>query len=324
MLDIINAKRAEIGIPALALGANVVAQIQAQSSLDNCFAGHWGTDGLHVYMQYSLAGGYQAIDVAISGLNYCRREQPAKDLATELRDVLDEWLSTPGSLVNPRNHRISIGIAFDDYNLSMYAILEGDYVEYTDSPKIENDSLIIEGSTKRDVQFDAVDQLGIIVLYDPPPEPLTIGQLVRGACYHGSLPIAFLVPPGNGGIYQSESSVENDYLKCTIPRDISPDMPAPQSIDEARSVYIDSFYSAEVSTNTIPQIRSSNWVASGNQFAVNADIGDLLEEHGAGVYTVLAWSGDYIISHYSIFYGITPPGHLRRWPAAGSVRLTCR
>ena len=307
ILDIVNAKRAEVGVPALTLGANVVAQIHAQSALDNCFLGHWGKDGLHVYMQYSLAGGYQAIEVGLSGLSYCRREQPAEDSAGGLRDVLDEWLSTPGSLVNPRNHRISIGIAYDDYNLSTYAILEGDYVEYTDLPKIEDDSLIIEGSTKHDVRFDAVDQLGITVLYDPPPEPLTIGQLARGACYHGSLPIAFLVPPGNVGIYQSESPVEDDYVKCTIPRDISPDMPAPQSIYEARSVYSDSWYSAEVSTNTIPQIRSSNWVASGNQFAVNADIGDLLEEHGAGVYTVVVFGRGYIISHYSIFHGITPP-----------------
>ena len=307
MLDIINAKRAEVGVPALTLGNNVVAQIHAQSSLDNCFAGHWGTDGLHVYMQYSLAGGYQAIDVATSGLSYCRHEQPAEDSASGLRDVLDHWLSTPGSLVNPRNHRISIGIAYDDHNLRTYAILEGDYVEYTDLPKIDNDSLIISGSTKRDAQFDAADQLGITVLYDPPPEPLTIGQLSRGACYSGGAPIAILIPPRNVGIYQSESPREGGYVKCTIPRDITPDMPAPQSIIEARSVYIDSLYSAEASTNTIQQIRSSNWVARGNQFAVTADIGDLLEEHGSGVYTVLVWSGDFIISHYSIFHGFTPP-----------------
>ena len=307
MLDIVNAKRAEVGVPALTLGTNVVAQIHAQSSLDNCFVGHWGKDGLHVYMQYSLAGGYQAIEVGLNGLSYCRHEQPAEDLAAELRDTLDEWLSTPGYLVNPRNHRISIGIAFDDYNLSTYVILEGDYVEYTDLPKIENDSLIISGSTKYDVRFDAADQLGIEVLYDPPPDPLSIGQLSRGACYYGSLPIAILIPPRNVGIYQSESPVEYDYVRCTAAREISPDTPAPQSIGEARDVYAASMDTYEVSTNTTPQIRSSHWVASGNQFAVSADIGNLLEEHGAGVYTVLVWGGDLIISQYSIFHRITPP-----------------
>ena len=91
ILDIVNAKRAEIGIPALTLGTNVVAQIQAQSSLDNCFVGHWGKDELHVYMQYSLAGGYQAIEFGLSGLSYCRHEEPAEDLADELRSLLDDW-----------------------------------------------------------------------------------------------------------------------------------------------------------------------------------------------------------------------------------------
>ena len=309
ILDIVNSKRAEIGIPALTLGTNVVAQIHAQSSLDNCFVGHWDKDGLHVNMQYSLAGGYQVIEAGLSGLSYCRHEESAEDLADELRSLLNDWMSTPGhSLVNPRAHRMNIGIAYDDYNLSVYAILEGDYVEYTDLPKIENDSLIISGSTKHDVRFDAADQLGIQVLYDPPPEPLTIGQLSRGACYSGGgLPIAVLIPPRNVGIYQSESPVEYAYVRCTAPREISPDMPAPQSIGEARSVYNVSWNTAEALTTTIPQIRSSNWVAGGNQFAVSADIGNLLEEHGAGVYTVLVWGGDLIISHYSIFHGITPP-----------------
>ena len=206
---------------------------------------------------------------------------------------------------------MNIGIAFDNYNLSVYAILEGDYVEYTDLPKIENDSLIISGSTNHDIRFDAVDQLGIEVLYDPPPDPLSIGQLSRGACYYGSLPIAILIPPRNVGIYQSESPVEYDYVKCTTPREISPDMPAPQSIDEAHSVYSESWNTAEVFTNTVPQIRSSHWEASGNQFSVSADIGNLLEEHGAGVYTVLVWGVDHTISHYSIFHGITPPDTYR-------------
>ena len=314
MLDIINAKRAEIGVPALTLGANIAAQIHAQSSLDNCFTGYWGTDGLALYMQYSLAGGYQAIAPGQGGLNYCLLEQPPGHSTPELRQVLDIWLSTPGNpLLSQWSHRINIGIAYGSYNFNMYTILEGDYVEYTDLPKIENDSLIISGSTKHDVQFDAMDQLGIDVFYDPPPEPLTIGQLSRGACFTaGALPIAILIPLSNVGYYQTETPVVDTYQRCTPPREISADSPGPGTLEEALLLMSSALNAGELVTNSVPQIRSSKWEASGNGFAVSVDIGDLLEKHGAGVYTVSVshYTDDdeeRFISQYSIFYGITPP-----------------
>ena len=313
MLDIVNAKRVEIGVPVLTLGSNIAAQIHAQSSLDNCFTGYWGTDGLALYMQYSLAGGYQAIVPGVHGLNFCLLEQPPGTFTAGSRDVLGIWLSTPGNpFLSPRNHRMNIGIASDDHNLNAYAILEGDYVEYTELPKIENDSLIISGTTKHDVRFDAVDQLGIEVFYDPPPEPLTIGQLSRGACFTGGGVIAVLIPPSNVGSFQSEAPIAHTYQRCKPPREVSANRPAPVTIGEAHIIFSTSFNSTELVTDRVPQIRSSKWEASGNQFAVSADFGDLLEEHGPGVYTVrvLHYPDDdeeQFISRYSIFYGITPP-----------------
>ena len=45
MLQIINEARAEAGAPAVVMGTNNVAQIQADQLLDDCVLSHWGTDG---------------------------------------------------------------------------------------------------------------------------------------------------------------------------------------------------------------------------------------------------------------------------------------
>ena len=42
MLEMINAERSKAGVSPVVLGDNVAAQLHAESSLENCFSGHWG------------------------------------------------------------------------------------------------------------------------------------------------------------------------------------------------------------------------------------------------------------------------------------------
>ena len=60
MLELINGERTKAGVPMVALGENVAAQLHAEEALAGCYASHWGADGLKPYMRYSLAGGYQS------------------------------------------------------------------------------------------------------------------------------------------------------------------------------------------------------------------------------------------------------------------------
>ena len=56
--------------------------------------------------------------------------------------------------------------------------------------------------------------------------------------------------------------------------------------------------------------------ADGREFALVADVSELLEQHGAGVYTVVLLASlegngkdeNQIISEYSIFQGVRTPG----------------
>ena len=74
MLHLINEERKLAGVPPVALGDNIAAQLHAESALTNCFASHWGIDGLKPYMRYSLAGGYQSNSENGSGSDYCIKE----------------------------------------------------------------------------------------------------------------------------------------------------------------------------------------------------------------------------------------------------------
>ena len=62
----------------------------------------------------------------------------------------------------------------------------------------------------------------------------------------------------------------------------------------------------------MPWITAQEWTVSGDGFSVRVDLSDLLAERGDGVYTVMVWDEiggeDVVISQYSIFYGVTPPG----------------
>ncbi len=64
-------------------------------------------------------------------------------------------------------------------------------------------------------------------------------------------------------------------------------------------------------------------------FAVTADTSKVLSRHGNGIYSLMVWGKlggeDAVISQYSIFHGIAPPGYLHpRRPIVGRYRHSGR
>ena len=160
MLRLINAERRKAGVPLVVLGDNVAAQLHAESSLENCFSGHWGVDGLKPYMRYSLAGGYQSNGENGSGLDYCIRAadryRSIDSMNQEIREAMESWMDSPGhrrNILDPRHKRVNIGLAWDRYNTAMYQHFEGGHVEYDRPPMISDGILSLSGQTKNGVQF---------------------------------------------------------------------------------------------------------------------------------------------------------------------------
>ena len=325
MLELINTERRKAGVSPVVLGDNVAAQLHAESSLENCFSGHWGVDGLKPYMRYSLAGGYQSNGENGSGLDYCikaaDRYRPIASMEQEIREAMESWMGSPGhrrNILDPQHKRVNIGLAWDRYNTAMYQHFEGGYVEYDRLPMISDGILALSGRTKNGVQFRQKRDLGLQIYHDPPPSALTRGQLARTYCYDNGRLVASLREPLTGEYRWTTHEFTTTYNPCPSPYDVATDTPAPRSSAEAHRAWQQAYnasQSRQPQSITVPWVTAKEWQARDASFAVRADISKILSRYGHGVYTVMLWAdidgARAVISEYSIFHGMTPPDTYR-------------
>ena len=318
VLELINSERRDAGLDPVALGDNPAAQIHADNMLEECFSGHWGIDGLLPYMRYSLAGGYQSNAENVSGLDYCIK---AADnyvgvvIRSDLREAMDGFMDSPGhrdNILDPHHSRVNLGLAWDDYNVMLVQHFEYDYVAFDQLPSIHNGVLSFRGTVLNGAEL--ADNLGIRVSYDPPPHDLTRGQVARSYCYDTGDTVALLVPPLPPGYRYTSHVYSETSQSCPDPYDVRANAPAPMSVEQAYAAWNEAYARAAslpYVTLTVPYHVADGWEASGNTFAVTANIESLLSEHGSGVYTVGIWGeadGDQVtIARYSIFHDIDQP-----------------
>ena len=322
MLELINSERERAGVPAVTLGNNNAAQLHAQASLGGCYASHWGNDGLKPYMRYSLAGGYQSNGENGSGSDYCIRARDGyaqlSGIRIEIREAMTGWMGSPGhrrNILEKSHRKVNIGLAWDRYNRIAIQHFEGDYVEYETLPEFDKGKLRLEGKVKNGARFDVGDTIAVEIFYDPPPHPLTPGQLSRTYCYGLGRPVAYVREPLTGGSYYPRDTLRTTYKPCVSPYDIPPDAAAPQSPSQARAHWQQA-YDANQSMKEIPAVMqavtASLWSTGRSSFHITGSLGDVLKTHGPGVYTVVLWGvldgHTEVISEYSIFHDIPRPG----------------
>lgn len=327
MLELINAERLAAGLQPVVLGENAAAQLHAEASIDGCFSSHWGLDGLKPYMRYSLAGGYQANGENASGLDYCVTGadfyRAIASIEPEIRRAMRIWMGSPGhrsTILDPWHRAVNIGLAWDRYNFAAIQHFEGGYVEYEALPAIEGERLTLAGTVKNGAGFEGNDSLSVQVYYDPPPHPLTRGQLARTYCYGTGVPVAGLRPSPSVLRYYSEDQYTLPYTPCPNPYNAHQDARAPRTADEASAFWRAAYNASQTAAAhavTVPWITAREWTASGQEFAVNADLSEVLAVYGPGVYSVVVWGqidGEQaVISEYSIFHEIEPPGGYERY-----------
>ena len=322
MLQLINNERRVAGVPEVVLGVNNAAQLHAEDSLEGCHSSHWGSDGLKPYMRYSLTGGYQSNGENGSGSDYCIRARDRyvalSGIKIEIRDAMAGWMSSPGhrrNILERKHKKVNIGLAWDRYNLIAVQHFEGDYVEYETLPEFDEGKLRLEGQVKNGARFGVGDTIPVQIFYDPPPYPLTPGQLSGTYCYGSGLPVAYIREPLTGDWYYPEDSLRTTYSPCSSPYEVSQDVPPPQSPSQANAHWR-AAYIANQSRNEIPvvmqAVTASSWRTGTSSFRITASLGKVLKKHGPGVYTVVLWGvvgvETEIISEYSIFHDIPRPG----------------
>ena len=321
MLRLINQARLEAGAGPVVLGENVVAQLHAEAALEACYGGHWGRDGLKPYMRYSLAGGYQSNSENWAGNSHCVKwydwSRPNDNIKKKIEHITRAWLGSEGhreTLLDPWHKKVNIGLAWDRYNLQAVQHFEGDYVEYASLPTLDGDILMISGGLKNGLPIKDGMDFVVTIAFDPPPHPLTTGQIARTYCYDPGLPILGIRRPLPPSRLYVERETEVEYGGCPDPYDASPIAQPPGSAKGAERIQKAIRAASQTPSDglvSVPWTEAKSWIWEDGTFEVTADVGLQLRRYGPGVYTVyvvaIIDSEEVPISQYSIFHGVTPP-----------------
>ena len=329
MLDLINAQRAEVGVEPLVLGDNVAAQLHAELLRANCISSHWGIDGLIPVMRYSLAGGYQSNSENVNGIDYCYtaadNARKISSIKQEVEDAMDDLMGSSGhrnTILTPEYRKVNIGLVWDSYILWVVQQFEGDYVQYDVLPVFTEGVLELKGTVRNGVEFLGDGDLTVGIFYDRPPRPLTRGQIARTYCSRVGRAVTFLRRPVAEGQRYTQDVFTRTYAPCPNPHDVPADTPGPRSPGEASDLWRAAYEASKLLpkiTFTAPWVTATEWTANGTDFSVRADLSRVLADSGPGVYTVIVWgwlpatSEKIVISEYSIFHEMTPPGSYGAW-----------
>ena len=332
VLELLNRYRTQEGIPLLAAGDNISAQVHAEISLFNCHSSLWSSDGLNPTARYTLSGGYQAMSMVVSGTDYCGDRAEKDHIAdADIKRIIDRMLNPQAdwdefdygileSLSNEKYRRINVGLTRDSHFTTAVFLLETAFIEYDTLPSIDGGSLTFSGSVKNGATLADDDALGASLEYHPPPGPLTQGQLARTFAGTSGIRVANLRRPASEGYHWTSDSSTRTYYNCRSPYGIDPqDAPPVQSRQDASDLHdkakkachrirYDKIGGVE---RIVPWITADRWQVGSNSFDVAVDISEVLSENGGGVYTVLVWAdgaGDerILVSEYSIFHDVVP------------------
>ena len=326
MLELINEARMEHGVPPVVMGTNDVAQIQAENLLQDCVLSHWGTDGLKPYMRYALAGGYQVTQETATTSNECKLVytwlQWTDHPEAMLRESVQSLLASPShgkTLLSPAYQQVSLGLAWDRHVFKSVQVFESDYVELTQLPAITDGELVFAGRLKEGYAFVGAQSANVRIFYDPKPQTLTQGQLVHTSCYGLGEIIAHIAAPSPMLLETAGLTKKVKEPGCTDPYQVNSRAQRPHTQADMAKVWKERRAESEQVTETLTayqEMEARNMKMEGRNFAVTADVSDLLLEHGPGVYTLvlladLAGVQKYHmqpIMEYSIFHEVLAPG----------------
>ena len=300
LLELINGDRTSAGLSQVVLGSNPAAQEHAEEMLEHSYLSHWGLDGMTPYMRYTLAGGvnYEAENgsgvPAPPEMESLYRTISPKE---KLREIERDWMGSPGhrkNILYPWHKKVNLGIACNRITCAAVQQFEGDYIEFDTPPTLSSGVLSMTGKLSGGFQLSSIQ-----VWYHQPHHPLTLGQLDKTYCYTiGESPVAFLRTPLLPGTYYPLDADSFTWDDCPSPYEVSPDTPRPKPGFAFPQTPL-------VGISKVTWVTALMWRVAEGTFSVQADLTQVMESNGPGVYTVLVWgdaSGeDVVLTNYSIF-----------------------
>ena len=328
MLNLTNQHRAAAGVPPVRLGDNPAAQLHAEEALAGCYSAHWDRWGMKPNHRYTLTGGTGADAENGFGSSYCiqpdENYSPNRPMETEVAETVQGWMDSPGhrrTLLDPAHTVLNIGIAHDRFNTNMVQHFSSDYVSYQVRPTISADGILrIRGKVSR-ATLEIGDSTSIQIYYDPPPRPLTQGQLADTYALCNPKKVGYVVEPlGLNQFYTGqEVRTETQEFKCVDPYGTDSNRQAPRTHDEAHQTWADAKQASSNGSSKKTEVRriiAERLDISSSEFNIRANLAPILREHGPGIYTIMLWGRPLHISEpaplsgQSIFWQTAPtPGH---------------
>ena len=319
MLRLINNARADAGVPPVRLGASPVAQLHAEDMLEHCYISHWGTDGLKPYMRHSLAGGMDPNGENVYSRNECGHVDTwfiwTKDIDDTIREANGGLLASPGhrrTMLNPAYTEVNLGLAWNWTTFKAVQHFRTDSVAQADTPMLEHGRLRLQAQL-RDKDAPAQGWTPILLLvHDPPPRHLYREQLAQTYCYDEGTPAA--------AVQQARLPGQAlEFRTGAITGGHCPDPSQARRLD-GRTTFTREHYllhqsakaraarqttaAARIAVIAVPQP-----LVQQGRVSIDADLSEVLQTHGPGVYTlhlVLAHregSGDHVpLLQHAIFH----------------------
>ena len=334
LLKYTNSERSSADLPPVVLGRNRASQIHAEESLKGCYSSHWDQWGLKPNHRYTLTGGTGTGMENTVGLNYCITATDdytaIENMEHEVLKAHQSWLNNTGQLaniLNPAHTTMNIGIAWDAYNAVIVQQLSADYVIFTARPSIAQHGVIsFAGRVRKASMLTGTSAANFVLTYHEPPMELTRGQLAHTYALCREKVATIFARPIPAGITSKKygytalhyGSLERSYKlyqKCINPYRTSPDKPAPTDPVSA----LNTLESAKMTPPSPPETVNfkhtvaQQWTFTLNQFDVRADISEVLEQNGPGIYTLHIlgrpnhMTKPAVLSEQAIFWQISPP-----------------
>ena len=325
MLRLVNHERQKAGVPPVKLGHNQAAQLHAEEAIKGCYSSHWDRWGLKPSHRYTLAGGTGADAENISGHDSCVGPgdgyRPLNSLSYEVSDTVNGLMQSRGhrrTILNPAHTILNAGIAHNRYRISVVQQFSSDYLTYQKRPTIDQQgTLELEASTEG-ASLDIGKYVNIQIFYDPPPQPLTRDQLYYTYSSCGGPKAAYIISPRSslpqGGTVEVKE--ETTVQRCTDPQEVGSSRKAPRdpAVIEAQrdSIKQQALRPKEITEN-VHMVAATSLDKTNNSINIRADLNQVLEFHGPGIYTVVIrgrpdhMSDNATISEQALFWGVTPP-----------------
>lgn len=271
-LSLINKDRSTYGLSSVALSATPSGQQHAENMLQYNYFSHWDIYGMKPYMRYTLVGGTGAVQENVaytkSGVKAC----------------LASYCSTVGNL------NVTAAIKQMEYNM-MYndsACCNNGHRDNILNPEHNQVSIgIAYNSTTIYLVEDFVNNY--ITWFNNTPSISNNEVSLKGAIASNyqlsSVEIAYDPPVSNMSVSQLDQTSDYSYGQAVA-----------GVVSNPLAYY-----------PTLTTIDADTYYTQGNDFLVNFNLNKLINQYGAGEYTVSVWlngtasNGSFIGSTYTIF-----------------------